>query len=137
MDDRDAVLAANRAFYDAFESLDLEKMEGMWLQASHIACIHPGWRKLSGWGPVMNSWERIFDSTFEMKFELEETEVMVRGDVAIVINLENLTQRGYDGTSRSQVLATNIFERLGDKWLLVLHHGSPVAMPADGDPPLQ
>ena len=101
MSDRESVLAANRAFYDAFESLDAEKMEAVWLKDPRIICIHPGRRKLSGWGPIMASWERILDNVFEMKFELGEIEVMISGDLAIVVVEENLTQRGYDGTQRS------------------------------------
>jgi len=84
MSDRESVLAANRAFYDAFESLDAEKMEAVWLRDPRIICIHPGWRKLSGWGPIMSSWERILDNVFEMKFELGEIEVTISGDLAIV-----------------------------------------------------
>jgi len=42
MSDRESVLAANRAFYDAFESLDAEKMEAVWLRDPRIICIHPG-----------------------------------------------------------------------------------------------
>ena len=137
MSDRDLVLAANRAFYDAFESLDAEKMEDVWLRDPRIICIHPGWRKLSGWGPIMTSWERIFDNVFEMKFELGEMEVMISGDLAIMIVEEILTQRGYDGTQRSTVLSTNVFERVGHKWYMVMHHGSPVIALPDNDPPLQ
>jgi ketosteroid isomerase-like protein len=135
MSDREAVLAANRAFYDAFESLDAEKMEAVWLRDPRIICIHPGWRKLSGWGPIMSSWERIFDNTFEMKFELGEMEVMISGDLAIVVVEETLTQRGYEGTTKSQVLATNVFERAGQEWFMVMHHGSPVMAPPDDEPP--
>jgi ketosteroid isomerase-like protein len=85
----------------------------------------------------MDSWERIFESTFEMKFDLADVDVMLRGDLAIVVVQENLTQRGYDGTTRSVVLATNVFERAGNRWYLVLHHGSPVAAPAEHEPPIQ
>lgn len=137
MSDRDAVLRANRAFYEAFESLDTEKMEAVWLRDQRIICIHPGWRKLAGWGPVMTSWERIFDNVFEMKFELGEADVMISGDIAVVIVEENLTQRGYDGISRSQVLTTNVFERVGNAWFVVSHHGSPILAPPDDDPPMQ
>lgn len=73
MSERHAAIEANRAFYRAFESLELEKMEAVWLSDPKIVCIHPGWRKLSGWGPVMQSWARIFDSVFEMKFEVRES----------------------------------------------------------------
>ena len=137
MNDREAVVAANSAFYEAFESLDIERMQAVWLQDPRIVCIHPGWRKLLGWGPVMMSWERIFEGAFEMKFDLGEMDVIISGDLAVVILEENLTQRGYDGISRSQVLTTNVFERSGDRWLMILHHGSPVIQPENDEPPLQ
>src|ERR1700689_1181033 len=136
MSDRDAVLKANDAFYRAFESLDLERMERLWLRDHRIACVHPGWRRLTGWGPVMTSWERIFQSAFEMKFELRDEAVTVRGDLAVVLVEEVLTQRGYDGASRSQVIATNVFERADGAWLMTLHQGSPIFSPPAAEPPL-
>jgi ketosteroid isomerase-like protein len=137
MSDREAIIEANRAFYQAFESLDLEKMELLWLRDPKIICIHPGWRKLTGWGPIMNSWERIFDGVFEMKFELRDVHPIVSGDMAVVVTEENLSQRGYEGTMRTQVLATNIYERVGNRWMMVLHHGSPVMQATGDEPPLQ
>jgi len=68
----------------------------------------------------------ILDNVFEMKFELGEIEMMISGDLAIVVVEENLTQRGYDGAQRVNVLATNVFERVGNAWFMVMHHGSPV-----------
>src|SRR5216684_6356664 len=99
MSDREAIIEANQAFYQAFESLDIEKMEPIWLRDAKIVCIHPGWRRLTGWGPIMNSWERIFENVFEMRFELDDPQVMTSGDLAVVVVEENLTQRGYDGTT--------------------------------------
>ncbi|HVC45583.1 MAG TPA: nuclear transport factor 2 family protein [Candidatus Binataceae bacterium] len=137
MSDREAVLAANRAFYSAFESLEVARMERVWRRDQRIACVHPGWRRLTGWGPIMTSWERIFQSAFEMRFELGDPNVTVSGDLAVVLVEENLTQRGYDGASRSQVLATNVFERVDGVWLMLIHHGSPVMAPPDDEPPIQ
>ena len=77
MSDRDAVLEANAAFYAAFESLDLKRMEEVWLRAPYIKCVHPGWGLLVGWGPVMESWERIFSGTLGMRFTL----TVVQADV--------------------------------------------------------
>jgi ketosteroid isomerase-like protein len=134
---REAAIEANRAFYRAFECLDVEKMEAIWLSDPKIICIHPGWRKLNGWGPVMQSWARIFESAFELKFEVRELEVFASEDLAVIVTEENLTQRGYDGSSKSQVLATNVFERIGDKWMMTLHHGSPVIQLESDEPPLQ
>jgi ketosteroid isomerase-like protein len=137
MSDSEALAEANRAFYQAFEALDIEKMESVWLRDAKIVCIHPGWRRLTGWGPIMESWERIFDGVFEMKFELRDLHIIAGRDLGVVVTEENLTQRGYDGTMRTQVLATNVYERVGNKWLMVLHHGSPVVQPANDEPPLQ
>jgi ketosteroid isomerase-like protein len=136
MSSREAVVEANRAFYRAFESLDADQMASIWLRDPRIVCIHPGWRRLVGWGPVMSSWEGIFENVFEMKFELGEMQVMIGGNLAVVVVEENLTQRGYDGTLRTQVLATNVFEHTEGRWQMVLHHGSPV-LAASEDPPLQ
>ncbi|MGH7961956.1 MAG: nuclear transport factor 2 family protein, partial [Candidatus Binatia bacterium] len=43
MDEIKAVTAANAAFYRAFETLDIQEMEKVWLRAGHIKCVHPGW----------------------------------------------------------------------------------------------
>ncbi|HLK87882.1 MAG TPA: nuclear transport factor 2 family protein [Candidatus Binataceae bacterium] len=138
MSEQQSILEANRAFYRAFESLDIEKMSAVWLRDPRIVCIHPGWRRLVGWGPIMTSWERIFESVFEVKIELGDAQIVTSGDLAVVIVEENLVQRGYDGPARSQVLATNVFERAQDRWWLVSHHGSPVLEPSQsGEPPLQ
>ncbi len=112
-------------------------MEKVWLKDRQIVCIHPGWRKLSGWGPVMQSWERIFDNVFEMSFEIGDVDVIMTGDLAVVVVEENLTQRGYDGAMKTQVLTTNVFERVGNEWFMVMHHGSPVMEPPGSEPQLQ
>jgi ketosteroid isomerase-like protein len=135
MDDRDAVLAANAAFYRAFESLDLKRMEAIWLQAPYIKCVHPGWGQLIGWGPVMESWERIFANTRAMRFTLTAVRAEVVADLAWVVLRENIESESQEGRMATQVEATNIFERRSGRWLLVHHHGSPVYPPfADREP---
>jgi len=129
MSDRDAVLQANAAFYHAFESLELRHMEEVWLRAPHITCVHPGWGLLVGWGPVMESWERIFTSTVEMRFTLTNVAAEVRADVAWVVVTENIESRQRDGKVTAEVQATNLFERRDGRWFLVHHHGSPIYAP--------
>ena len=117
---------AEQAFYEAFESLDIAQMDKIWLQQEYVTCIHPGWGLRSGWPAVRDSWVLIFNHTFDMKFELTEVEVQVAGDVAWVICTENLTTKQDDTTVQTRILATNLFERVGDEWLMIHHHGSPV-----------
>jgi ketosteroid isomerase-like protein len=135
MDDRDAVLDANRAFYRAFESLDLEQMEAVWLQAPFIKCVHPGRGQLVGWGPVMDSWARIFANTLAMRFSLTGVQAEVVGDLGWVVLRENIESENEEGAVATQVEATNIFERHEGRWYLVHHHASPVYPPfADREP---
>src|SRR5262249_1942229 len=124
MDDREAVLAANAAFYRAFESLNLARMEDVWLRAAHVKCVHPGWALLGGWGAVMESWQGIFANTVAMRFTLTAVRVDVNGDLAWVVLTENLESQHREGTNAAQVQATNIFQRHEGRWFLVHHHGS-------------
>ena len=123
------VLEANAAFYRAFESLDLAEMEKVWLRAPYIKCVHPGWGLLVGWGPVMESWRRIFESTLEMRFTLGDAAAETAGDLAWVVVTENIESRHRDGEVAAQVQATNVFQRCDGRWFLVHHHGSPVLGP--------
>jgi ketosteroid isomerase-like protein len=129
MDARGAVLEANAAFYRAFEALDLARMREVWLRAPYIKCVHPGWGLLVGWGPVMESWERIFAGTLQMRFLLSGVQVEVKGDLAWVVVTEHLESHQRDGKVTTQVQATNLFERREDRWFLIHHHGSPVYSP--------
>jgi ketosteroid isomerase-like protein len=120
------VTQANQQFYEAFESLDVAHMDRIWLQQDYVTCIHPGWTQRVGWPAVRDSWVLIFNNTFSMKFELTEIQIQVAGDVAWVICTENITSRQGEATRESQVLATNLYERVGKAWKIIHHHGSPV-----------
>lgn len=131
--DSAAVQAANDGFYRAFESLKLDAMEAVWLRSARVHCTHPGWCRLSGIGAVMDSWRGIFENTMEIRFDVTRVEVSVAEDVAWVVCTENITSHTLDGISRGRVEATNVFERRDGRWLLVHHHGSPVATSGDDD----
>jgi len=126
MTDADAVLEANDGFYRAFESLDIVKMAEAWLQAPDVKVVHPGWPLLSGWEPVMRSWERIFESASMMSFTIADAEATVEGDWAWVSCTENLMSVQNGQVSEGKVQATNIYKRVEGRWLLMHHHGSPV-----------
>lgn len=116
------VLAANAAFYSAFEARDLDAMSDVWERSERTTCVHPGWPVLSGWGSVSASWFALFDGPQRLQFIVTDERVHVAGHVAWVTCNENLLEGG--GTQT--VAATNVFVRDGDAWLLVHHHGSPV-----------
>jgi ketosteroid isomerase-like protein len=124
--DLQAVRAANERFYRAFESLSLAEMEARWVHGERVACVHPGWPRLSGWDAVRNSWDAIFRNTREMRFTLTDVHVEVRGDLAWVVCTENILSEARGNVSVTAILATNLFERHRGEWLMVHHHASHI-----------
>jgi ketosteroid isomerase-like protein len=116
------VLAANQAFYDAHEQRDIEAMRAVWEHSDRVVCVHPGWPILRTWRHVEDSWRRILEGPGRNQFILTNDAVAIDGDLAWVTLDENLVAAGGTGT----VAATNLYVRTGDRWLLVVHHGSPV-----------
>jgi ketosteroid isomerase-like protein len=124
----DAIRLANQAFYDAFQNLDLAAMVPVWSHRESDACIHPGWPILVGWDKVHESFERIFENTSFMRFELIEVDIHDFGDVARVTCVENIYAVQGSQSLHSQVACTNLFERIEGDWRMVLHQGSPMSL---------
>ena len=130
MSGRDAshrdVEEANARFYRAFETLDLAEMDAVWMHAEYVKCIHPGWPLLSGWDAVRDSWRAIFEATAEMRFTLGDVATVVSGSLGWVSCTENILSEVQGRLSVTSLLATNVFERATDGWLMIHHHASHV-----------
>lgn len=126
------VRLANAAFYKAFESLDVLQMADVWRRGEHVRCVHPGGELLSGYNAVMRSWEEIFSNTISIRFDLSNLSIHLRGELAWVTLLENVSVSAHTGLSRGVMIATNVFEHAEDRWQLIHHHAapSPVGPPA-------
>jgi ketosteroid isomerase-like protein len=129
-DDAAEVEEANARFYRALESLDISQMDRVWSHGDHVRCIHPGWCLLSGWEAVRQSWEAILGNSSEMRFSISEVDVHVDGNLAWVTCGENILSHARGQIAVTTLLATNMFERRGDDWLMIHHHASH-ALPAD------
>jgi ketosteroid isomerase-like protein len=118
---------ANIRFYEAFESLSIDKMGEVWSHKDDTICVHPGWDLFTGWLAIRESWVRIFQNTEAIKFVITNTKIRIVDDIAIVVCLENIESKVDGEDVRFGVLATNIFERQNNKWLMTHHHGSTVS----------
>lgn len=124
VDELDSLLAANRAFYDAFETRNLDAMSELWSHDDDVACTHPGWSTLHGWGSVAASWFALFQGESGTQFILTDERGRLDGEIGWVTVDENLI----DGATGQTVAALNLFRRAGAGWELVCHHGSAVAL---------
>ena len=116
------VLAANDAFYAAFAGRDYDAMDQVWARQAPCACIHPGWNVLHGRARVMASWRSIFESGGAPPIQPSNATAHVLGETAFVVCLENVPG--------ATLIATNVFTREGDLWVMVHHQAAPVARAA-------
>ena len=125
--DEEAVLAANDAFYAAFEARSLGRMDEVWEHGQDVVCTHPGWGTLVGWPDVRASWAALLDNEEHLQFIVTDARVAVRSGVGFVSASENLLT---GGGPQGSVAVLNVFARQPDSsWRMVVHHGSPVLRP--------
>lgn len=123
------IVEANARFYRAFEGLSLQEMEAVWAKEEYVKCVHPGWGLLVGWEAVRAAWETIFKNTVEIRFSVGNVSVHVEGKFAWVTCTENILSQVRGNISVTSILATNLFERQGNAWLMIHHHASHVFSP--------
>ena len=126
-DERDAVLAANRAFYRAFSERDPEAMDRLWAPSGGMVCLHPGQSPLHDRAEIMASWRAIMRHPQAPRVRCMGEWVVGRAGLAIVVCREILPE--------GQLMATNSFVRLSEGWRMVGHHSGPVPPIEAGDQP--
>ncbi len=112
------MLAANRAFYDAFNERDMAAMSELWSRRSDVTCVHPHRAVLAGRGEVLRSWRAILGHPEQPKIVFAAEPPRIFGDVGIV--------SGREVVAAVPIAATNIYVREGGQWRMLHHHGSPV-----------
>jgi hypothetical protein len=122
----DAVLAANQAFYDAFNARDLGAMEALWSRHAAVACIHPGWAPMTEREQVMEAWRAILSNADTPRIACEEPEALLWGEMALVVCFERLGD--------AVLAASNLFRLEEGVWRMVHHQAGPAAEVADAEP---
>jgi ketosteroid isomerase-like protein len=117
-EEREAVLAANRAFYRAFTERDVDAMDQIWAPAGAVVCLHPGQPPLYGRAEIMASWRGILRHPESPKVRCVGEWVAGRPSLAIVVCREILPE--------GQLMATNTFAKQSDGWRMIGHHSGPV-----------
>jgi len=82
------VLAANRAFYDAFNERDMAAMSALWSRRADLTCVHPHRAVLAGRAEVLRSWRAILGHPEQPKIVFAAELPRIVGDVGIVSGRE-------------------------------------------------
>jgi ketosteroid isomerase-like protein len=81
---------------------------------------------LEGWETIRDSWESIFRNTDSFEIDIEVVKVEIDSYLAYVVVREMVLQSSRGRKMKALSMATNIFQKMAQKWYLVHHHGSPI-----------
>lgn len=113
-----------RAFYKAFQQLDLDAMRRVWTGQNTAVCIHPGGPLITGSQAVLESWAEIFQSASPPEIRFRILSRTLSADLAVHVVEEHVRPSRASTSEVSLVLATNIYQRNGTAWRLIEHHAS-------------
>jgi ketosteroid isomerase-like protein len=128
--DSDNVKAAVDAFHAALANLDIGKMQNVWAQEPYVVLINPRDKAPAiGWDVVKKDWQdRVFGFWAELKLSpkqaphihVDQTTAWTTG----VVGVEGKNKSGQ--TLSFTIIETQVYEKRGDRWLMVSHHASRV-----------
>lgn len=118
MTDKDAILAANAAYYRAFGEADFAAMSEIWADGD-VSCVHPGWPALIGREAILHSYRDILRNPMQEPIQHHDERALVSADDARVFCTELV--------GGMALVAANWFRRVNGAWRMIHHQASPLA----------
>ena len=115
----DEALAANEAFYRAFDDGDREAMRRLWAERAPAVCIHPGRMAIVGREAVLASWDAILGAPTRPAIVCLFPKALCYDGFALVSCVERL--------AGGVLAATNGFVLEGGAWRMALHQAGPAS----------
>jgi ketosteroid isomerase-like protein len=128
--DENAVLTANEIFYEALSAGSIEGISAVCAHDSDVTALHETSTEVAvGWRAVLDSWKAVpFETFAELSCLMPDPVIKVHGTIARVAGLERVRGKTKSGESFVfTALGTNVYEKRGDRWLIVHHHASKAA----------
>lgn len=129
MQAKQAVLAANAAFYAAFQAADFEAMDALWSKHRKVSVYHPGWPGIKTRDAVMESWFRILVIGDPPHVRTFDATAIVTARTGLVICYEEL--------GGANLIATNVFVLEDGQWRMTNHQASRLPATAQQSDPLK
>lgn len=121
---------AERAFYRAFETADVQLMMSVWAKGVPISCIHPGAPRIDDRPTIEESWRQIFHVSGQLTFHLTEVRKTTDEQLAVHLIREAIE---VEGELVNFMATTNIYRFNGQGWQMIVHHASPEPSLEEGD----
>ena len=125
--DIDDVKAADLAFHVALSAMDAKAMAGLWANKPYVTNIGPRSKSIEvGYADAVTKWitTTVPNGFSELKATMKSIDaIQTDGKVAWVVGVESATGKTKAGEPFTfDTIVTNIYEKEGNKWLMVSHH---------------
>lgn len=114
-------------YYEAFRHCDSEVMAALWADGD-VLCVHPGSGPIVGHTAVARSWSHIFDNAAASDIEITVAKRSISDSLAVHIVTEQIGEKSGENAT---LLATNVYQKFDQGWLMVEHHASIIQMGED------
>lgn len=114
-------------YYEAFRHCDSEVMAALWADGD-VLCVHPGSGPIVGHTAVARSWSHIFDNAEPSDIEFNVAKRSTADDLAVHVVTEHI---GDKSGQNARLLATNVYQKFDQGWLMIEHHASIIQTGAD------
>lgn len=127
----EAIKTANQAFYTALSDRDFDAMAAVWAKKPYVVNIGPrSTEVLIGYGDaVANYWPSTFERWSEGEVKMASiAHIYVDTKLASVVGMESAVLYPKEGGEprKFDLFVTNLFERDGDRWLMISHHAQMI-----------
>lgn len=113
---------AEAVYYEAFQHCDSEVMASLWADGD-VVCVHPGSGAIIGHAQVARSFAHIFSNAQRPDIRFSVVNRVASDELAVHLVTEDIST----GQGRvARVLATNVYRKQAQGWLMVEHHASVV-----------
>jgi len=126
--DIEGVKAASKAFYAALAVIDNgEAMEKVWAHTPYVTFVGPRSKSIIvGWESLKQYWVEANKLFSQRNITVSDQQIHVNGNLAWEMGQETGDSKMKDGsTPKSDIIVTNVYEKLDGRWLIVSHHVQP------------
>ena len=121
---KSTALAALSAFYEAFNSRDLDALEKNWAEGSVPVMDNPIGGIRHGWRDIAEGYKRLFYGDARVTVELNDVYEISGSDCCQFIGRETGTCETRDKTLDLNIRTSRLYMRIDGRWRQVHHHGS-------------
>lgn len=113
---------AETVFYESFMRCDIDVMAALWSDGD-VVCVHPGSGVIIGHDAVVRSWRHILENASPTDIRYTAINKHISNDLAVHLVTEEILNKSI---TVAVVVATNVYRKYEQGWLMIEHHGSLV-----------